>query len=71
MFKQGDVVIHKSRPGLGNGLVTECNGSIVSVKFVKADFTGIPTSSIALARNINSPVPKSGFLKRKPVKMVQ
>jgi hypothetical protein len=71
MFKQGDVVIHKSRPDLGNGLVTECNGSIVSVKFVKADFTGIPTSSIALARNINGPAPKSGFFRRKPVKTVQ
>ncbi|WP_394141909.1 hypothetical protein [Vibrio chagasii] len=67
MFKQGDVVIHKSRPELGNGLVVECNDSVVSVKFVKADFTGIPTSSIALAKNVNSRAAKSGL----PVKMVQ
>lgn len=59
MFKQGDVVIHKSRPDLGNGLVIECNDSVVSVKFVKADFTGIPTSSIALARNVNGLESKS------------
>ncbi|PMH42658.1 hypothetical protein BCU68_13765 [Vibrio sp. 10N.286.49.B3] len=67
MFKQGDVVIHKSRPDLGNGLVIECNASTVSVKFVTADFTGIPTSSIALARNVNGRAPKVEL----PVKTVQ